>query len=622
MRPASLSWIAVIWSMIAAACLTMAVVHGLLWCCRREARAHCAFAVMAISTAVFAGSELWMMRAETPGQMGLALRWLHVPVLFIFFAIVGFVRTYLRAGRMWLAWIACGLHAVSLILDFVFVPNLNYWQITELRQIPFLGDSVAVAVGVPNPWMMVGQSSFLLLLVFVADAAFTAWVRGDRRQAAVVGGSILFFILAGAAQSVLFLWGFVQAPLAVSPFYLGIVVAMCFEISRDLLRAAILADSLQESEKRMGLAAEAAGLGVWIRDLQGDEMWASDQWRALFGFNGTERLKLADFWQKLHPEDREPVRQIFAGAVERGGRYETEYRVLRADGRVRWIASRGRVECNGDGQPIRVRGASVDITRRKRAELELHERRGELAHLSRVAMLGELSGSLAHELNQPLAAILSNAQAAEHYLDNGAPDLAQVREILADIVSEDDRAGEIIRRLRLLLKKGEVQQHAVDANEVVREVLKLARSDLMSLGVIVQTELAPDLPAIRGDDVQLQQVLLNLVVNACDAMRENDPKDRRLSVRTSTVEEGVQIEVGDIGHGLPADGAEKVFERFFTTKPHGLGLGLSVCRSIVAAHGGTLIALNNEDRGATFRCRLPVCGEREGAGGKRHFYSD
>ena len=162
----------------------------------------------------------------------------------------------------------------------------------------------------------------------------------------------------------------------------------------------------------------------------------------------------------------------------------------------------------------------------------MHERRGELAHLSRVTMLGELSGSLAHELNQPLTAILSNAEAAEHYLAEATPDLAQVREILADIVAEDERAGEVIRRLRMLLKKGEIEFRTLDANEIVLEVMKLARSDMTSHGVTVETALEPDLAPIRGDRVQLQQVLLNLVMNASDAMAGNDAMDRRLTVRT------------------------------------------------------------------------------------------
>ena len=212
--------------------------------------------------------------------------------------------------------------------------------------------------------------------------------------------------------------------------------------------------SLRESEERLSLAADAANLGIWIRDLVGDKIWASDKWRELFGFEKAERLDINRFFQRLHSGDRDAVGQALREAQEAGGGYEKEYRIILPDGRMRWIASRGRVECNGDGKPVRVRGVSLDITARKQAEQELHERRGELAHLARVTMLGELSGSLAHELNQPLTAILSNAQAAEHYLAEDTPDLAQVREILADVVAEDERAGEVIRRLRLLLKKG------------------------------------------------------------------------------------------------------------------------------------------------------------------------
>ena len=334
-----------------------------------------------------------------------------------------------------------------------------------------------------------------------------------------------------------------------------------------------------------------SGSGISLRN----EIWASDQWRALFGFALSERLELVDILQRVHPEDREPFEQTLANVLERGGDYETQYRILLPDGRTRWISSYGRVERNSSDKPALVCGVSRDITAHKQAELELHERRGELAHLSRVTMLGELSGSLAHELNQPLTAILSNAQAAQHYLADGTPDMAQVREILADIVAEDERAGEVIRRLRLLLKKGEIHQEALDANELVIEILKLSRSDLTSRGVAVESTFAPGLPAIRGDRVQLQQVLLNLVMNACDAMADNDAQDRRLTVRTAPAgDEGVRIEISDVGHGLPADGAERVFERYFTTKPHGLGLGLSVCRTIITAHGGTIGAANNE----------------------------
>jgi C4-dicarboxylate-specific signal transduction histidine kinase len=254
-----------------------------------------------------------------------------------------------------------------------------------------------------------------------------------------------------------------------------------------------------------------------------------------------------------------------------------------------------------------MRGVSIDITARRLAEQEVQERRAELTHLSRVAMLGELSGSLAHELNQPLTAILSNAQAAQRFLARPQINRAELEEILSDIVDADQHAGEVIRSLRLLLKKGEVQRQQLDANEVVQEVLNLVRSDLLNHQVAAETELAPDLPSVRGDRVQLQQVLLNLVMNACDAMAGSDGAGRRLCVRTNWIEdEGVRVSVRDHGRGIPTELLERVFEPFFTTKPQGLGLGLAVCRSILLAHDGELSAENHPSGGAVFHFTLPT----------------
>jgi len=246
--------------------------------------------------------------------------------------------------------------------------------------------------------------------------------------------------------------------------------------------------------------------------------------------------------------------------------------------------------------------------RREMAELERTQRQQtELAHLSRVTMLGELSGSMAHELNQPLTAILSNAQAAQRFLARDPVDLDEVRDILTDIVEQDNRAGEVIQRLRLLLKKGEVQRRSLDLNEVVREVLQLLRSDLVNQGVTTDTALAPALPVVNADRVQLEQILLNLVMNACDAMSGNAPGDRRVLVQTElTLGHTVTVSVSDSGAGIASGDLERVFEPFFTTKMQGLGLGLSVCRSIITAHGGKLWAAHNPDRGATFHFSLPV----------------
>jgi two-component system sensor kinase FixL len=243
-----------------------------------------------------------------------------------------------------------------------------------------------------------------------------------------------------------------------------------------------------------------------------------------------------------------------------------------------------------------------------------------LTHLARVAIVGELSGGLAHELNQPLTSILSNAQAAQQALERDRVDLAEVREILADIVAEDKRAGELIGRLRTLLRREDSVKQAVQMAPLLKEVECLVRSSLTTHQVTLNATLAEGLPEVLGDRIQLQQVLLNLLLNACDAVKDCAPEDRHVDLEARIDPDGTTLHlvVTDHGHGIAADGLERVFDAFFTTKPNGLGLGLAICRQIVAAHGGKLWAAHNGERGAAFHMSLPVLDavrERERATG-------
>ncbi len=247
-----------------------------------------------------------------------------------------------------------------------------------------------------------------------------------------------------------------------------------------------------------------------------------------------------------------------------------------------------------------------DISDRKRAELDAAAHRQELAHLNRVLILAEQSGALAHELSQPLAAILTNAQAARRLLDQRSLDLDELRATLDDVIKNDKRAGAVIHRLREFLKKSNAVLQPVDLNEVTREVLDLAHSDLLLRRMPITTVLSPGVPLVMGDRVQLQQVILNLVLNACDAMSTVDPAERELVLTTVVDDECVQIAIADRGVGIPDGELDSVFDPFVTHRPQGLGLGLAISRSIVVAHGGRIQAENNADRGTTFRCFLPV----------------
>lgn len=280
-------------------------------------------------------------------------------------------------------------------------------------------------------------------------------------------------------------------------------------------------------------------------------------------------------------------------------------------GRVHWLQTVKQPILNSDGSADQLLGTSTDITERKQTELELTQQRNELAHLSRVMMLSELSGSLAHELNQPLAAILSNAQAALRFLARDTPDLDEIREILRDIVADDKRAGEVIQGLRAMLKKGELRREPVKPNALVQDVVRLLRSDMLNAGVIYTMELAPQLPDISGIYVQLQQVLLNLMVNACDAMVDAPAANRRLQVSATHDGTNVVFRVCDRGHGIPVEDVTQVFQPFYTTKMHGLGLGLAVCRRLIEAHRGKIWATNNIGEGASFFFSVPIKSQDE-----------
>ena len=301
--------------------------------------------------------------------------------------------------------------------------------------------------------------------------------------------------------------------------------------------------------------------------------------------------------------------KLIDDAIHKGENFDSEYRLILPDGMVRWMATRGSVHFDDDGRPARLLGISIDITARKQAELDAQRDRAELSHLSRVALMGEMSASIAHELNQPLAGILSNAAAGQRFMDCGNVDHEEIRELLGDIISDCRRASDVVRGIRGMVKKGQLARRSVKLNEVVRDAVRMASPDAVLRSCHLETSLDPNAGDIDGDPVQLQQVLLNLIINAIDAMRDTPSPTREVLIATQSAGDGtVRTSVRDHGDGISEEMCDRLFDPFLTTKTEGLGMGLAIVRSIVEAHGGTITAENVDDGGARFEFILPAKG--------------
>ena len=363
----------------------------------------------------------------------------------------------------------------------------------------------------------------------------------------------------------------------------------------------------RRQEERFRMALEASPVATLLIAPGGAIALANAQAERVFLYSREELLAMhADDLMpaRLQPDQRRLCDTDGPSAGARVLGMEQDLRILRKDG--------AEVPVELALSPIRIEdqvfklASVVDISDRRRLEAESALQRDELAHLSRVALLAEMSGSIAHELNQPLTAILSNAQAGMRFLAMDPPDLSEVRESLVNIVENDKRGGEVIRRLRAMLRKEASDFRPLEINAVVLDVLRIIRSDLLNRNTEVVLELAPALPAIVGDNIQLQQVLLNLIMNGCDAMADIQ-KDRELRISTRVSPgEGVELVVSDLGRGIPDDQLQQIFSPFVTTKREGMGLGLAVCSTIIHSHQGRIWASNNPGGGASLHVLLPI----------------
>ncbi len=740
--------VTILWSAVAGACLMTTAMHLLVWLRKVSAWENLFYPLAVLGAVGLAAAELVSMHAQTPAVYVAAIRWAHLGALAATVGALGFVHFYFGTGRLRWLWLALGVRLLAVAVNFTTGENLHVRTIQSIRQIRFLGEPVSVlGEWEPNRWMFLGQLSALLLVVYVTDAAIRLWHRGsadDRRRAVIVGGGLVLFAIAGSGQAGLVAAGVLKMPFLVSFAFLGMVMAMGYELSRDLLRSMNLSRDLDVTEQRLAQAADAAHLALWEWDIGADRIWVSAGGQLIYGVEAGREIDFKRFAATVHPDDRRQVSQAVDAALAGPDPFTADYRVNWPDGTQRWIAASGRVERDGQGRATLLRGVSIDvteryqaqddlrqsedfkkaildsvaahiavldshgvivavnarwqqfadgnpqrpgepalgtgiganyleacrgngpgdsastaregiqgvlegrlesfsleypchspdqqrwftlsvtpmgngersavvahveITERKQAELEASRQQQELAHLSRISILGELAGALAHELNQPLAAILGNSQVGSRMLGKEQPDLPEIADILDDVADDAKRAGGIIHGMRAMFKKDPVSEpQPVDLNEAVTQVLSLLHSEIVSRKIKVELRLEEGLPSAAASRVEIQQVLMNLVLNGLDSMK-GVPSGRPLTISTATHGELVEASVHDGGPGIEPEIMDRLFEPFVSTKHGGLGLGLAISRNIAERFHGKLLAENHRDGGAVFRMTLPSLNE-------------
>ncbi len=366
----------------------------------------------------------------------------------------------------------------------------------------------------------------------------------------------------------------------------------------------LMQEKLQRSETYLAEAQQLSHTGSFgWKVATGEIIWSAESFR-IFQLDPKRKPTLELIFARIHPDDLALVKQAIEAAAMEARDFHFEHRLLLPDGAVKHLEVVAHAE-KDDAGTFEYVGAVMDVTARKRAEDSLHSAQANLARIARLTTMGELTASIAHEVNQPLAAVVTNANAGLRWLDRETPDLGEVREAIRRIIRDGNRGSEVIARIRALLKKKPTPRERLDINEVVQETIALTRVYLQ--GASLQTELARARTAVLGDRVQLQQVMLNLMVNAMDAMKEVTDRPRRLFIQTEVQEDNCMlVAIQDTGTGLEPAQMEQLFEAFYTTKPQGMGMGLAISRSIIEGHGGRLWAEPNHGPGTTFKFTLPA----------------
>ena len=590
--------------MCAGICVMLALLHTLLWFRTPEFK-YLLSMVMASSAGACALLELAMLRSVDIGQYQVLLQFQNLSVYLLLMSIIWVVDLQLGTSRRWLAYLIAAMWSIGLVNNFVSPGSLVFTEITALtQQTVFWGEHFTVPTGEENPWVWLVNIATLLLLVYVADASIKAWRRQDRQSAVTIGGGIFLFLLLGLVHSILVDSGILQTPYMISFAYLAMVMATSYDLASDAVRVPQLTREIRANEKRWRDLLENVQLAVVVVDRQGRINFANPFFCQIAGYSEQE-LYQRDITSLLPSEKHEEARERFRRAVASGPRPQAQWPVVCKSGEQRQFVWSSVRQQASDGAYVGLISVGSDITEQLHAQRELQVSQRELERLSRASLLGELSSALAHELNQPLAAILSNSQAALRIMDREPGNESELREILEDIVRDDKRAGGVIRSLRAMLTKEEISPERFRIGDLIDEVVTMLNGELETHQIELQILIDPEVSEINARRIEVQQVLMNLLLNAKQAMQDMPPGERGITISASRRNGTVTLSVADDGPGIPDEQLPRIFDGFFSTGSDNLGMGLAICARIIDAHGGKISAENAPNGGAVFTFTLP-----------------
>jgi len=601
-----MSWLTIAWSISAGMSLMLALLHSLLWLKNCRVIVYLLSAIMAFSASVTAIIELKLMHTLSIANFELLLQWSNVSIFFIVIPMVWLV--YLQLGRYhrWSVITITAIWSVALVFNFLSEGSLVYEQVNEIRQqTTFWGEQFSVAIGSANPWVLLANIDVVLILIYVTTVSVKSWWRGERQSTLVIGASVVVFIFFGGIEAMLVDNGLITIPYMISFAYLAIVMAMSYELVNQAMQVPKLTRDLEANQKRWINLLSDVQLAVVVINTKGILTYHNPFFQKTTNYTN-EELTNRSIRSFIPDNEQQELESLLAKIDQTGPRPHSQWTIVCASGELRRFAWSSVTQLNNEGKYNGFIAVGADITESLSTQKELQNSQKALERFTRISMLGELVSTLAHELNQPLTAILSNAQAALQFMKKEPVDLKEIHDILNDIVRDDKRAANVIHNIRAMLDSGHNGYHWFDSRQVIDEVLSMLKNELSNQSIQLDIDFAENLPQIHANRVEIQQVLMNILLNAKHAMQSITTKLRIIRIQVSQQHSNLLFVISDRGAGIHAEKLSQIFVAFYSTTSSGMGMGLAICKRIINAHGGTINAENLPQGGAQFSFTLQI----------------